>query len=178
MPTAYAMSSLSSSVGITVLMIGCVFGQAPRNSHPPPLKASTRLQLTAIAEPPGARLGGTVILKLRLKNVTSKVIRVGDSGFDTDYDLDVADRSGNVVARTDFGRSLLDGVLLRSTSRDIAPGEEVPAELEITRIYDLRLPGLYYARAVFRAMSAEDPEDNKRFAEQAFSNPVEFTILP
>jgi hypothetical protein len=173
----YAMRSLISGVAMTVLVIGSVFGQGARIPHLP-LKASTRLQLTAIAEPLNVHVGGTVILKLRLKNVSSKVITVGDSGFDTEYELDVTDRIGNVPPRAEYGLALLDGVLLRSTSRDLEPGEEWPAQLEITKIYDLKVAGVYYARARFRSMWAEDPEDNKRFVEQAFSSPVEFTIVP
>jgi hypothetical protein len=174
----YAMNRSLSAVATIVIVIGNLFGQVAQRSRPLPIKASTRLQLTATADPPSVRPGETLTLKLLVKNVTQKTMTVVDNGVYNDYELVVTDASGKEPPKTEFGRSLAEeATAVRSTTRDIEPGEVIQAALEITRIYDLKMPGVYYVRAD-REVWDDTPVQNRTFLAKAFSNPVEFRILP
>jgi hypothetical protein len=149
-----------------------------RDQHP--VRPSTRLQLVAQVDPASSKAGSQVFIRLSLKNISDHVARLQDSAPDTDYAIIVADTFGKEPPRTEWGKKLLSGelALLRNTTMDLEPGQEVAVTVEITRVYQLTLAGAYYARVTRGGVWAETEEDQKKFIEQAFSNPVRFTILP
>ena len=159
------MKILRPVFALILLPAGYILAQGVR---PLPIKASTRLQPSAVVEPIAAKVGQPILLKLQLKNVSSKVVTVGDSNFYTDYDLVVTDLSGKEPQKTKFGLAIPEMPLLRSTTLDIAPGEEVQATLEITKIYDPQRPGTYYARATRHSVWPETPEDTGPLPRRLF----------
>jgi hypothetical protein len=144
------------------------------------IKPSTRLQLQFEVDPAGAKPGGQVFARLRLKNTSAKVVQLEDSFPDFDFRVTVVDASGREPATTERGESLLHKPFapLSTKELDLQPGEEQQITIEITRLYQLAQPGTYYARAVRNGVWPEAAEDNKRFREVAYSNPVEFKIVP
>lgn len=99
----------------------------------------------------------------------------------------VADGKGNELKRTAFGNRLYWGkyVLLRTDAHDLEPGEQIASQIELTRIYEVTQPGTYYARAS-RGRTSPDldeeakstVEEEKRPIARAFSNPIQFTVVP
>ena len=167
------------------LAVSCAGSQTFKaDPREPVVVPSTRLQLAAEMDPTSVRLGAPINLKLRLKNVSSGVVRMANNYAEFDYELTVTDSSGKEPPRTEFGRKLLRGevILLHSESLDLQPGQQVDASLGITQVYQLSQPGTCYARAVRRAIFSPPPEprsaDGRLIVEKAFSNPVQFTIIP
>src|SRR5690242_8199429 len=74
--------------------VGSVFGQSSSTPRIPPTKPSTRLSIQAAVDPPSAKIGTPVFLKLRLKNVSSGVVRLSDIDVERNFDLLVTDASG------------------------------------------------------------------------------------
>jgi hypothetical protein len=159
--------------------------QTPGNEHP--IAASTRLRLTATIDPSSAKLNTPIMVRLALKNVSSKVVSIGDTSPEYDFELAVADSAGKEPPRTALGNRMRAGkfVLLRSNRIDIEPGQEVVSEIDVTKIYEITQPGTYFLRADHRNI-LPDPdaahnstvEESKRPIEKAFSSPIQFTVVP
>ena len=99
------------------------------------MHASTRLQLIAELEKTGAREGVPVFINLRLKNISSATVKLGDSDGYVDYELTVVDGSGKEAQRTEYGRA--ERSIFRATSMDLEPGQETQITLELTKVYVL-----------------------------------------
>ncbi len=166
---------------VFMLALAVLSGNAVRaQTSDRPVIPSTRLQLKATIDPASAKLGTAITVKLVLKNISSKVVRVADTSPEYDYELIVADSKGNKLILTDFGDGLYQGkyVLLRSSAIDMEPGQEVQSQIEVTKIYQVNQPGVYYLRANHRNIVPDPADQAKSSVERAFSNPVQFTVIP
>src|SRR5579863_4171655 len=110
---------------VTVLPFSAASGQFkqdPRDGRT--VKISTRLQLLAGAEPASVKAGSPVFVKIKLKNMSSRTVRLSDSAPRTDYEITVADIFGREPPRTEWGMKKLNGdiTILRNTELDIEPG--------------------------------------------------------
>ena len=185
------MKALGFLTAIAVLGPSVAPGQTPGQTFRAerdarPIVASTRMQLRAAVDAARVKLGTRIVLSLLLKNVSSALVTVGDSRPEYDYDLTLTDGSGKELPRTALGDQLFrhEYSILHSDSHDLEPGQETKAEIEITRIYQVTQPGTYYMRAVFHAIWSDLPgeskpvDESKRPTEKAFSNPIQFTVVP
>jgi hypothetical protein len=144
-----------------------------------PVKPSTRVQLQLEIDPVVARPGGQIFARLRLKNVSDKAVTLQDSDPNYDFRVSVVGASGREPDRTAWGDTLLRGEvsLLHNRTMDLQPGQEQQVSVEITHVYRFTQPGTYYARVVRNGVWTEALEDNQKFLEVAYSNPVEFKIV-
>jgi hypothetical protein len=163
-------------------------GQTSGINHPPnhAIVPSARLQVHAAIDPASAKPGTPIVVKLTSKNIWYNVVTVSDYGPDLDYELIVVDSSGKELTRTAYGNRLFRGeyVLLPTMVAELEPGQEIRAEIEVTKIFHVTQPGTYYmwaTRDLFPG-SPDEPkltvDQSKLPIERAFSNPVQFTIAP
>jgi hypothetical protein len=160
-----------------------------QTSRPPrPAVASTRIQVVAAIDGANFKPGTPIILKLTVKNVSSQVMKLGDSDPEIDFDCTVTDASGKELPRTDWGNRLLrhEYSLLSARSQLLEPGQQFQAEIDLGHIYRIEQAGSYYARAVHstifsnsvNGVDVTSVEESKRPIEMAFSNPVQFVVVP
>jgi hypothetical protein len=169
------------SFAVVMLALAVVSGNAVSGQAPDrPVIPSTRLQLKATMDPASAKLGTAITVNLVLKNISSKIVRVPDTSPEYDYELILADSKGNKLTLTDFGDGLYQGkyVLLRSSAIDMEPGQEVQSQIEVTKIYQVTQPGVYYLRASHRNIVPDPADQAKSTVERTFSSPVQFTVVP
>ncbi len=181
---------------ISALLLGiailgeAIRGQVPRTTtQANPVYASTRLQLTASVESATARLGTPVLIKLRLRNVSASSVTVVATANDVDYELFVTNAFGKEMDRTPLGKGIFQGVeQSRASMRHLDPGQEIEAQIDVTRIYNLKQPGTYYVQ-VLRSQIVPDPSPPRPYGnsnsdairiplEKAVSNKVQITITP
>jgi hypothetical protein len=182
------MKALGCFLVLTMLSASIALGQTAGINHPPnhAIIPSDRIQVRAAIDPVRAKAGTPIVVKLVAKNIWYNVVGVSDYGSDVDYELIVVDSSGKEATRTPYGDRLFRGgyVLLRTMLIYLEPGQEIRAEIEVAKIYQLTQPGTYYTWATrdpFRG-SPDEPtptgDASKLPIERAFSNPVQFTIVP
>jgi hypothetical protein len=182
------MQTLAGFFVLTVLGANVGRGQAPGINHPPnhAIIPSERIQVRAAIDPASAKAGTPIIVKLVSKNIWYDVVTVSDYGAEVDYELIVVDSSGKEAPRTARGDQLFRGeyVLLRTAVIYLEPGKEIRAEIDVTKIYQVAQPGTYYMWATRDPFpgSPDEPkptgDQSKLPIERAFSNPVQFTIVP
>jgi hypothetical protein len=182
------MKTLARFFVLTVAGAIAAHGQTTGIRHPPnrAIVPSERIQVRAAVEPANAKSGTPLIVKLVSKNVWYNVVTVSDYGADVDYELIIVDTAGKEVPRTAAGDRLFRGeyVLLHTMPAYLDPGQEIRAEIEVTKIYQLTQPGIYYMWATRDPLPGSPDETkltgdlSKLPIERAFSNPVQFTIVP
>jgi hypothetical protein len=160
------------------LSAAVVYGQAFTDDKRT-IKPSNRLQLIAEASSATVKLGQPVVLNLNLRNISAGTAILDKASPPFDYRLTVADASGKEPPLTDWGR--------KSVAREVFPisvdqihldaGEEIMVSVEI-KGYQLSQPGTYFVRATRLGVWTEAKEDNQKFSEMVYSNPVQFTIVP
>jgi hypothetical protein len=163
-------------------------GQTAGIKHPPghAITPSDRLQVRAAIDAASSKAGAPIVIKLVSKNIWHDRVMVTDYGAEVDFELIVVDSTGKEAPRTRLGDQLFRGdyVLLHTTVTYLEPGQEIRAEIEVTKIYDVTQPGTYYVWATRDPLpgSPDEPtptgDQSKRPIERAFSNPVQFTIIP
>jgi hypothetical protein len=173
---------------LVVLGANIARGQTAGIKHPPgrAIAPSDRLQVRASIDPASAKAGTPIVIKLVSKNIWYDTLIVSDYGSEVDYELIVFDSSGKELRRTRLGNQLFLGeyVLLRTAVTYLEPGQEIRAEIEVTKIYEATQPGTYYLWATRDPLPGSPDElaptgdQSKRPIERAFSNPVQFTIVP
>lgn len=179
------MKSLQVSFTLALQLLSASLVQAQGAALP--VKASTRLQLHAEIEPASVKRGTQVVVKFRLKNTFFMPIRIADNGAIIDYDLVVTDAAGKEPPRTDLGKRISRGeyTVLRSVSIDLEPGQEIEASLDVASLYEITQPGTYQVQGIRGAIFGDPSEMERRNSgqpvqsvEKAFSNVVQFTLLP
>ncbi len=167
--------------------------QALRDSvFPDPVRASTRLQLTAKLDETTVKVGEPVVLRARYKNVSATNLELGTRYWVIDYGLVVTDSSGAEPPRTELGEKWLkeqrEPVLLSSQGPFLlepgAQGEEFA--VDVTKAYRLTRPGSYSVQLMFRMVWPEPgtpvpttvEESQKMPLEEAVSNVIQLTITP
>jgi hypothetical protein len=175
-------------LALTFLGANIAGGQTTGIHHPPnhAIIASDRIQVRASIDPASTKAGTPIVIKLISKNIWYDTVTVSDYGAEVDYELIVVDSSGREVPRTRLGDQLFRGeyVLLRTAIIYLEPGQEIRAEIDVTKIYQLTEPGTYYMWATRDPFPGSPDEPkltgdlSKLPIERAFSNPVQFTIVP
>jgi hypothetical protein len=182
------MKTLAGFVVLVVLGANIAGGQTPGINHPPnhAIIPSDRIQVLAAIDPASAKAGTPIVVKLISKNIWYNTVTVSDYGADVDFELIVVDSAGKEVPRTAAGDRLFRGeyVLLHTMLAYLEPGQEIRAEIEVTKIYQVTQPGTYYMWATRDPFPGSPDEPkltgdlSKLPIERAFSNPVQFTIVP
>jgi hypothetical protein len=114
---------------------------------------------------PGARVM-LRFLRFALRNVTSEALLVDNAYPEHDYRLTVTDAAGEVIAPTgDASRVWARGVL------EVAPGEELTADYDLTRMYG-PLPDGEYSIVARRYVPRLDGEG----MDQVESNPIAIAV--
>jgi hypothetical protein len=149
-----------------------------------PVVVSNRIQMYAELTQSPFRVGQPVEIAIRLKNVSATSVRVGDSNPAVDFELVVTDAAGSEPPRTEYGKRAfnMEIPILRAATLDLDPGQEVQNSLDVAKIYQLR-PGSYLARVALglfpgQASRPSSTYDPTRPVEKAFSNLVQFTVVP
>src|SRR5580700_202619 len=101
------MKAVISLLPLVILGANIAVGQTSGVNHP--IIDSWRLQVLATMEPPSAKAGTPIIVKLVLRSVWYRVVDVSDISPDNDYELVVVDSSGNKLSRTQYGDQLFRG---------------------------------------------------------------------
>lgn len=118
-------------------------------------------------------------MKLTLKNNDRDPIHVMDTFVEQDYEILVVDDTGKEAKRTNFGRHLVEDE--RKADRAILlliePGQQVEASVDITKIYNLTEPRLYYVRVMRWLLPESDDKIDPKIVEMAVSNPCAFTLV-
>lgn len=168
---------LSKVVLATAFLLNVGSGQQIHNRT---RMLSTRLRLYAEADPASVKAGSPVTIRVRLQNISSRTVRLGDSEPIFNYGIAVTDAFGNEPPRTDLGNRFLHGTVqgLRQDVIDLRSGEEERAVLEVTKLFQLTRPGTYFVRVNRGAIWTEKDEDNDKFIEEVFSGAAQFTIVP
>ncbi len=110
-------------------------------SFPPGYKVTVAIGSASV------KIGRPIIVKLSSKNVSPKVTMLAEVSPDTDYGLIVVDSSGKELPRTAFGDEILYANIeygAQPVRREMKPGQEIRSEIEVTRIYKVNQPGVYY----------------------------------
>jgi hypothetical protein len=173
---------------VVLLAANAARGQTPGIKHPPnhSIISSDRLHVRAAIDPATVKAGTPIVVKLISKNIWYNVVTVADNSTDIDYELIVVDSSGKELTRTPYGDGLFRGeyVLLHTGVSYLEPGQEIRAEIEVTKIYQVTQPGTYYMWATRDALpgSPDEPkltvDPSKLPIERAFSNAVKFAVVP
>jgi hypothetical protein len=182
------MKTFAGFFVLTVLGANIAGGQTPGIHHQPnrAIIPSDRIQVRAAIDPASTKAGTPIVVKLASKNVWYDTVTVSDYGAEVDYELIVVDSSGREAPRTPLGDQLFRGqyVLLRTAVTYLEPGQEIRAEIDVTKIYQVTQPGIYYMWATRDPLPGSPDEPkltgdlSKLPIERAFSNPVQFTIVP
>jgi hypothetical protein len=96
--------------------------------------------------------GKPVHLQLIVKNTSSRDIGLvevpGDPPPSYQYNIDVHDRDGHPVRMTAYGEKFKPGSTAGSrVTRGLQPGESYAVDLDVTKLFDLRQPGVYVVQA-------------------------------
>jgi hypothetical protein len=163
--------ALAWFLALAVQSANAAWGQTP--------VVQPRLELIAAIDPPTAKLGAPVIVKFILRNVFYRRVAVADNGPEMDYKLVVVDRSGKELKRTDLANRLYSGtyILLRTASFDLDLFEEIRAEIDVTKMYQVTQPGTYVVSAIRGGIYPDPGDDKNSGLEKAFSNPVRFKVV-
>jgi hypothetical protein len=182
------MNAFGCLLILAVLGANIAGGQTPGIHHPPDhaIIPSERIQVRAAIDPASAKAGTPIVVKLISKNIWYDTVTVSDYGVEVDYELIVVDSSGRQLPRTLLGDQIFRGayVLLRTAVTYLEPRQEIRAEIDVTKIYQLMQPGIYYMWATRDPLPGSPNQPkltgdlSKLPIERAFSNPVQFTIVP
>jgi hypothetical protein len=173
--------------GCLLLALAVLSGDAVRaQTSDRPIIPSDRLQVHAAIEPASAKAGTPIVVKLIAKNIWYNTVTVSDYGAEVDYGLIVVDSLGKEAPRTRLGNQVFrrEYILLRTAVTYLEVGQEIRAEIDVTKIFQLTQPGIYYMWATRDPFPGSPDEPkltgdlSKLPIERAFSNPVQFTIVP
>lgn len=101
-----------------------------------------RLQLSLIAEDREVVSGSKIQLKLFFRNLTKSSVIVGVTFPERDYEITVKDESGRTLPIKPEGSHLLYSGGSREQV-EFKPGESLRDEIELTKLYDMKRPGMY-----------------------------------
>ena len=174
------MPNLMQFLSRTLLAIaigGClagIAGQSPGRTEPIPGRISKRFQLSVKVDPTEVKAGLPVMVKVTIRNVSSKVGRIPETLDDWDYEFTVIESSGKDVTRTEYGRQVAERERGgRRIDLEIRPTDEVRKTFDLGRFYVLNEPGRYYVRVTRIVVP-----DTGTTPERAVSSFVGFSISP
>jgi hypothetical protein len=147
---------------------------------------SDRIQVRAAIDTASTEAGAPIVVKLISKNIWYNRVTVSDYGAEVDDELIIVDSSGKEVPRTRLGDQLFRGeyVLLRTAVTCLEPGQEIRAEIDVAKTYQVTSResttcGPLAPRSPVPPTKPKLTGDlSKLPIERAFSNPVQFTIVP
>ncbi len=145
-----------------------------------PVRTSIRARTNIELEAGRLNLGQPIWLKTRVTNVSTNPVDFVTSSAKLDFDLTVTDAAGRELPRTEVGKRIFRGEVsvLRSSHDRLQPGEEQQDRIDVATIYQFTQPGTYSVRAA-RYLTPEDWSGGlATVVEKAFSNVVQFTIVP
>jgi RNA polymerase sigma factor (sigma-70 family) len=120
--------------------------------------------------------GGVVLLTVTLKNVSKQSLKYGESnpGFDYFWGITVKDANGQPVPKTKFGAQW-EGLneIFKYVQRTVKPGYQVVTILNLSRNFDLSMPGKY-------TITVKHPYATKASGGdvEVVANPVQLEITP
>jgi hypothetical protein len=132
-----------------LILVACLLGQAQDNNNPPK-KAEGAKTMTWRNEFVEFRLRYDNTLRyskptpilLTVENIGKNLVIYDDASLYSGFEIEIRDRTGNVVPETRFGQSRPRGGVLR---REMAlyPGQKIEIEVPVQRCFDLSEPGQY-----------------------------------
>jgi hypothetical protein len=90
--------------------------------------------------------GAPASLRVRIKNVSNKVLYLAEIGAEKDYRVHISSDTARTIPLTEHGKALLnsEGDVYMNVGLSIKPGQEREDVLEISSIYDMKAPGNYW----------------------------------
>jgi len=132
------------------------------------------LQLSARLDKATFRRDEPVLLKLSIKNTTTKPLFLRASYSQKDYQVFVKNENGKSPALTELGEHLKRNSIIASPESkvNLDPGQESEDQTNVSELYDLTAPSTYYitAKRVVPKMSGSG-------AVEIASNTVKVTIM-
>ena len=114
-----------------------------------PTKASTGFVLSASTASAAVDAGEQVIVHVGITNTLDRTLKVKENDGADDFEVEVY-KLGALAARTEFGKSLLPGDCPISNVHQvyppIAPGDSIWYSINVSRRFDMTLPGKYLIR--------------------------------
>jgi hypothetical protein len=136
MPTAYAMSSLSSSLGIrwsSLFSLVLVPGLA-----------AAQLSLRIAADHPIIAVDEDFEVTATVSNVSGLQGWIDFGDYDTDYEIDLRDAAGKNVPESAYSRRLKSSIIIGGARLVQFPPDGVRSEkIDIAKFFDLPGPGAY-----------------------------------
>jgi hypothetical protein len=104
---------------------------------------------------PVSKLGSPVVVTVRFTNHSDQTIDASGmwnelTRYDPNLQFDIRDSRGKLVSRRHYPHEELAGGSVYF--RDIPPGQSLTENVDLSRIYDFRMPGVYSVR-VSRSVS-------------------------
>jgi hypothetical protein len=140
--TSPQMKHILLSIALLLLVVSAV--SQPQKTEP--------LTLTISSESPEFKVGSPIIVNVTLENISDKptttLYSVGQGQAELIYDVDVLDGYGRRVARTDYGHALRGEasshmIMSSFLRKEIKAHEQLTDTVDLTKIYDLNVPGTY-----------------------------------
>ena len=117
--------------------------------------------------------GSPIQLTLVFRNDGPFVIKVPRFSLWFDYEFKIRYNELHQISLTPFGQQQKDNSMMSATNVfELAPGQEMTSAVEISRLYDLRLPGKYVMEA-----SRELPNPSGQGFIKVVSNSLEFEVF-
>lgn len=116
---------------------------------PPSPRLPIGLTLSIRFTKPLARIPEPVIIHIELSNQSDTTVSMTDMMWPLrDYDIRLYDAEGKQVPYTEYGRKMRTGPIQGSSKHvEIAPGEKLTFDEDLSVVYAVPLPGTYTAEA-------------------------------
>lgn len=144
---------IAKLLGLTFIFLAGVVVNTPLMGQcryrPPSPRLPVGLRFTIRAEKQVAEVSRPVIIHFELSNESNAPIKMRDNLWSAlDYELHVRDARGKEAPLTKWGSQIRTGPI-QGSGNDVtlAPGEKYTDQQDLSRIYDISLPGDYSVQA-------------------------------
>jgi|SRR5882724_6081298 len=122
-----------------------VASQRKKRSQPAG-RVTEGFQVSALANNELVVSGEPASLRVRIKNVTNNVLYLAEVGVEKDYEIRISRDVSGTIPLTEHGRVLRNtkGDFYSNVGLSINPGQEREDVLEVSNIYDMKVPGNYW----------------------------------
>jgi len=122
-----------------------VASQRKKRSQPAG-RVAEGFQVSALAKNELVVSGEPSRLEVRIKNVTNNALYLTEVGVERDYKIRISSDISGTIPLTEHGRVLrnTESDVYINTALSINPGQEREDVLEVSNIYDMKVPGNYW----------------------------------
>lgn len=136
---------------------------------------STGFRLSLLAKKSQVKVHEPTDIDFLIQNVTKKTLFLEETFPEREYEIAVRNLRGELVKLTERGETLRNnkGQEYRVLPLRVNAGEQHKDTIDVAGLYDLSLPGVYYAKA-----SRKIQKLNSKLWTDVESNTVTITVVP